>query len=43
MYSVNYDRLEEMASNAIKSDTSTVGNFIKLSKNDVHSILKSAK
>lgn len=37
------DRLEEMASKATKSDTSTVGNFIKLNKNDVYNILKLAE
>ena len=37
------DRLDEMASKATKCDTSTVGNFIKLKKNDVYSILKLAK
>lgn len=37
------DRLEEMASKATKSDTSTVGNFIKLGQKDVYSILKLAK
>ena len=37
------DRLEEMASKATNSDLSTVGNFVKLGKNDVYSILKLAK
>ena len=37
------DRLEEMASKATNADTTTVGNFIKLHKADVHSILKLAK
>jgi len=40
---VTNDRLEEMASKATKSDTSTVGNFIKLGKNDVYTILKLAE
>jgi len=31
-----------MALKATKSDTSTVGNFIKLGKNDVYCILKLA-
>lgn len=34
------DRLEEMASKATESDTSTVGNFIKLNKKDVYNILR---
>ncbi|MBK5242331.1 iron-containing alcohol dehydrogenase [Clostridium sp.] len=33
------DRIEEMASKATNSDTSTVGNFIKLNKEDVYNIL----
>ena len=37
------DRLEEMASKATNSDTTTVGNFVKLTKKDVYSILKLAK
>lgn len=37
------DRLEEMASKATKSDTSTVGNFIKLNKKDVYNILRLAQ
>ena len=37
------NRLEEMASKATASDTSTVGNFIKLTKNDVFNILKLAE
>ncbi|MBU3113974.1 iron-containing alcohol dehydrogenase [Clostridium lacusfryxellense] len=37
------DRLDEMASKATNSDLSTVGNFIKLGKSDVYSILKLAK
>jgi len=37
------DRLEEMASKATNSDLSTVGNFVKLGKDDVYSILKLAK
>jgi len=37
------NRLEEMASKATSSDTSTVGNFIKLNKNDVFNILKLAE
>ncbi len=41
--SITDDRFEEMASKATKSDTSTVGNFIKLNKNDVYNILKLAQ
>ncbi|MGH4118609.1 iron-containing alcohol dehydrogenase [Clostridium sp.] len=37
------DRLEEMASKATKDDTSTVGNFIKLTKKDVYNILRLAQ
>ncbi|MCJ7691046.1 MAG: iron-containing alcohol dehydrogenase [Clostridiaceae bacterium] len=37
------DRLEEMASKATNSDTSTVGNFIKLNKKDVYNILRLAQ
>ena len=37
------NRLEEMASKATSSATSTVGNFIKLTKNDVFNILKLAE
>ncbi|MCB2294043.1 iron-containing alcohol dehydrogenase [Clostridium algoriphilum] len=37
------DRLEEMASKATNSDSSTVGNFVKLGKEDVYSILKLAQ
>jgi alcohol dehydrogenase YqhD (iron-dependent ADH family) len=37
------DRLEEMASKATKSDTATVGNFIKLNKKDVYNILRLAQ
>jgi hypothetical protein len=37
------DRLEEMASKATKSDTATVGNFIKLNKKDVYNILRLAE
>jgi alcohol dehydrogenase YqhD (iron-dependent ADH family) len=40
---VTDNRLEEMASKATSSDTSTVGNFIKLNKNDVFNILKLAE
>ena len=40
---VTDDRLEEMASKATKADTATIGNFIKLGKNDVYSILSLAK
>ena len=37
------NRLDEMASKATKSDTSTVGNFVTLNKNDVYNILKLAE
>ena len=37
------DRLEEMAEKCTSSDTSTVGNFVKLGKADVYNILKLTK
>lgn len=37
------NRLEEMASKATASGTSSVGNFLKLHKNDVYNILKLAE
>ena len=40
---INDDRLEEMALKATNLDTTTVGNFIKLGKEDVYNILKLAK
>ena len=40
---INDDRLEEMADKCTNSDTTTVGNFMKLSKTDVHNVLNLAK
>jgi alcohol dehydrogenase YqhD (iron-dependent ADH family) len=40
---INDDRLEEMADKCTKSDTTTVGNFVKLGKTDVSNVLKLAK
>jgi alcohol dehydrogenase YqhD (iron-dependent ADH family) len=40
--SINEERLLEMADKCTKSDTSTVGNFVKLGKTDVFNILKIA-
>lgn len=37
------DRLEEMADKATNSNQRKLGNFVKLDKNDVYSILKLAK
>lgn len=37
------DRLEEMADKCTNSDTTTVGNFVKLGKTDVFNVLKLAK
>ena len=39
---ISDDRLEEMADKCTNSDTSTVGNFVKLGKTDVFNILKLA-
>lgn len=39
---IDESRLEEMADKATNGDTSTVGNFVKLKKGDVHNILKLA-
>jgi len=40
---INDDRLEEMASKATNSGTSTLGKFVKLNKQDVYNILSLAK
>ena len=40
---INDDRLEEMASKATNSGTSTLGRFVKLNKQDVYNILSLAK
>jgi len=40
---INDDRLEEMANKCTNSDTTTVGNFMKLSKTDVYNVLNLAR
>ena len=40
---IHDDRLEEMADKCTNSDTTTVGNFVKLGKTDVLNVLKLAK